>query len=93
VEETLLLMPVQRVGVEKQFDKQSLDRRCVIADRRALVKLERLPIVAKVPLVFAKTARPPLRSAHRPSCQLVYEELREDKPARAAQREMPHRKR
>ena len=25
--------------------------------------------------------------------QLVYEELREDKPARAAQREMPHRKR
>jgi hypothetical protein len=52
-----------------------------------------LPIVAKVPLVFAKTAGPPLGSTRRPSCQLVYEELREDKPARAAQREMPHRKR
>jgi hypothetical protein len=62
-------------------------------DRRALVKLKRLPIVAKVPLVFAKTAKPSLRSTRRPSCQLVYEELREDKPARAAQREMPHRKR
>jgi hypothetical protein len=35
-------------------------------DRRALVKLKRLPMVAKVPLVFAKTARPPLRSARRP---------------------------